>query len=277
MARRGTPGGPPVLALHGWLDNMESFAPMLPWLGDVDLVCVDLPGHGHTAHRVDPGAYHITDSVMWIHEVHAALKHVAHWGDAIHLLGHSLGGALSLVFAGIFPDLVKSLVVIESPGPLTVKAEDFAVRLARATSQLQTLAARQQQNRQQVYASPEIPTDARLGVTRMPRDGAAAIVERSLQKVEGGWTWRSDPRLRVDSPHRLDESQLESVMRRITAPCLFIDASEGLRLPGVDHRVRQSWVERGQVHQVPGGHHAHMEHPRLVAEAALKFILNCAE
>ncbi len=44
--RSGTPGGLKVLALHGWLDNAASFLPLAAQLPTLDLVMVDLPGHG---------------------------------------------------------------------------------------------------------------------------------------------------------------------------------------------------------------------------------------
>ncbi|MGH8027673.1 MAG: alpha/beta fold hydrolase, partial [Pseudoxanthomonas sp.] len=44
--RSGTMGVTKVLALHGWLDNAASFLPLAAYLPGVDLVMLDLPGHG---------------------------------------------------------------------------------------------------------------------------------------------------------------------------------------------------------------------------------------
>ena len=68
--RAGTPGGPPLLALHGWLDNAASFEPLFAELAGFDLVALDLAGHGVLAHCVAGYDYVYLD---WLHDVLDAL------------------------------------------------------------------------------------------------------------------------------------------------------------------------------------------------------------
>ena len=66
----GTPGGRPVLALHGWLDNAASFATVAPLLAkNLHIVALDLPGHGHSGHRSADASYPFTE---WVPEVFRA-------------------------------------------------------------------------------------------------------------------------------------------------------------------------------------------------------------
>ena len=65
----GDPAGVPVLALHGWLDNCGSFAPLGRLLRGVRLVALDLPGHGHSSHRSADGTYNIWQDVGVVHAV----------------------------------------------------------------------------------------------------------------------------------------------------------------------------------------------------------------
>ncbi len=92
--RGGSPGGPRLLCLHGWLDNAASFLPLAPFLQDFDLVSLDLPGHGGSAHR-PPGCDYVF--VDWIHDVLDALDALG-WERA-RLLGHSRGGAIARLVA----------------------------------------------------------------------------------------------------------------------------------------------------------------------------------
>ena len=107
--RLGNPSGPKVLALHGWLDNAASFLPMAPHLGKVDLVAIDMLGHGDSTHI--PAGYDYA-FVDWMHDILDVLDALG-WPQA-HLLGHSLGGALATVVAAGAPERVLSLALIEA-------------------------------------------------------------------------------------------------------------------------------------------------------------------
>jgi len=102
-----------VLAVHGWLDNANSFAPMMPLLDDIDLVAIDLPGHGHSSHLSEAANYHLIDTPFWFFKVADALE----W-DSFHILGHSLGGCLAPLAAVTDPSRIKSIMLLEASGPL---------------------------------------------------------------------------------------------------------------------------------------------------------------
>ena len=55
-----------VIALHGWLDNAESFSLLAPQLPDADLVALDLAGHGWSEHRAAHASYLIWDDLKEI-------------------------------------------------------------------------------------------------------------------------------------------------------------------------------------------------------------------
>ena len=53
----GPEDGLPVIALHGWLDNANSFARLAPKLAGLRIVALDLAGHGHSGHRPAGAGY----------------------------------------------------------------------------------------------------------------------------------------------------------------------------------------------------------------------------
>lgn len=61
----------PIIALHGWQDNAGTFlrlAPMLP--KDVSVLCIDLPGHGHSTHLPPGQSYYIFwDGVVFLRRI----------------------------------------------------------------------------------------------------------------------------------------------------------------------------------------------------------------
>jgi pimeloyl-ACP methyl ester carboxylesterase len=112
---------PRVLCLHGWLDNAASFSPLAPLLDRLDRVALDLPGHGYSEHRHFSTRYHFVD---YLFNVDAALDTLG-WEDC-HLVGHSLGAAIAAVYGAGAPERVRSLVLLDSMGPISVTPEGAA-------------------------------------------------------------------------------------------------------------------------------------------------------
>uniref|UniRef100_A0AAA9T3M2 Serine hydrolase like 2 n=3 Tax=Bos TaxID=9903 RepID=A0AAA9T3M2_BOVIN len=80
----------PVLCLHGWLDNANSFDRLIPLLPkDFNYVAMDFGGHGLSSHYSPGFPYHYQNFVSEVRRVAAALK----W-NRFSLLGHSFGGAV---------------------------------------------------------------------------------------------------------------------------------------------------------------------------------------
>jgi pimeloyl-ACP methyl ester carboxylesterase len=262
--RGGDPQGNRLLALHGWLDNAASFLPLFPHLADFDLVALDLPGHGASKHRAPGHDYAFVD---WIHDVADALDALG-WESA-HLLGHSMGGGIASVFAAAWPQRVRRLVLIEAPGPLSGPAEEAGKRLRSAAAHRRALQARPPS--QKPIATLEIALQARLASTPMREQDALLIVERNLRAVEGGYLWRSDPRLRLPAHVRLPEAAVQSILREIAAPTLLVAADPPPEYFTPEVRAqRLACLAQIELEVRAGDHHLHMSQaealgPRIAA------------
>ena len=248
--------GKRVLALHGWLDNAATFDGLAPLLKNCQIAALDLPGHGLSDHRPAGTTYHFIDAIPDIVSVTSALG----W-ETFHVLGHSLGGSIALCFAGILPKAVETLVVVESLGPFTSEAEEFPQRVANYLEELKTLS----EKKMPVYASAEEAATSRQKAGDLTQASALVLASRGLKKVDQGYTWRSDPRLKLSSLHRLTEEQLRACLKRIEAPTLFIRASSGPQYPGELAKSRLQCIRNLQTKEIPGRHHVHLDSPETVA------------
>ena len=121
--------GPRVLALHGWLDNAASFLPMAPFLDGLELVAIDLPGHGRSAH-LPPGAdYSFAGTIASVLDVADALG----W-ERFALLGHSMGAGIASLAAAACPQRIDKLVAIEALGALADEAGHTVQRMREAVA-----------------------------------------------------------------------------------------------------------------------------------------------
>lgn len=251
---------PPLIALHGWLDNAGSFSRIAPLLASKrHVVALDLRGHGRSSH-LPPGVwYHYVD---YFDDLRATLDHFG-WSRA-EFLGHSLGGTLASLFAAIHPERVERLLLVEALGPLTVEPPDTLAQLRRG---LDERAAFAQRRPLRVFADIARAISVRMAASALTEDAARALVERGVEVVDGGVVWSSDPRLTLASPQRYTEAQVLAMLAGIRAPTLLMLADPATSyLPEAMMASRAAQVADIEVVRLAGSHHLHLEQPQAVFE-----------
>ncbi|MBV1909684.1 MAG: alpha/beta hydrolase [Kangiellaceae bacterium] len=254
-----------VFALHGWLDNLATFETLAAKLPEIRLIAFDFPGHGHSAHIGEGQSYHFLDGLYFIDDLIEFFQ-----VEKAILLGHSMGGAISTVYASIQPKRVEKLILIEALGPITSPAEVATNTLLKALTQRRAL----KDKRKPIYETFALALSARASVSEIEPNLIKPLVERALTSVEGGYTWRADSRLRMPSALRMSEEQLCSMLPNIQAPCLLIEAKFGyLRMEEAKHiQERKQFVFNLEECLLEGGHHLHLEYPDLVADKIKQFL-----
>lgn len=261
--------GPRVLALHGWLDNAASFLPLAPHLGDVELVAIDLPGHGHSAHLGAGGDYSFAGSIASVLDAADALG----W-DRFRLLGHSMGGAIASLVACACPERIERLATIEALGVLTEAPERTGARLHEAVAAQRALKGKHLR----VFPDIDSAVQARFAALRAPGAGLEPellrlLVERGVRSVDGGFVWSSDPRLTLPTLVRMTQAQADDLLAGIECPTLvlFADPPQPY-LPDAERRRRVAALPKGRMEVLAGGHHLHMQQPARVAAVIAPFL-----
>ena len=175
--RSGNAKGPKVLALHGWLDNAASFLPLAGHFPDLDLVMLDLPGHGLSAHLAAGADYNLLVTVNAILDVADALG----W-ERFAVLGHSMGAGIGSILAASLPQRVTRLVAIEALGALAEAPERTTTRLREAVAAARALASK----KLRVFPDLAAPIRARMQANQLSEPSARLLVERGVVAVAGG-------------------------------------------------------------------------------------------
>jgi pimeloyl-ACP methyl ester carboxylesterase len=235
-----------VIALHGWLDNANSFARLAPRLEGVRVIALDMAGHGHSGHRPPGAGYALWDYAHDVLQVaeQLGLKRFA-------LLGHSMGAIVSLVLAGSLPERITHLGLIDGVIPPTAKGDNAAERMGMALQAQLDL----QQKRKPVYKTLDRAIEARMkGLVAVSREAAGLLAQRGLMPVPGGYTWRTDNRLTLPSPLRLTDEQAMAFVARIACPAHLVVAADGMLANHPELLERLPFSHE----QLPGGHHLHL-------------------
>ncbi|MBY6191927.1 alpha/beta hydrolase [Microbulbifer agarilyticus] len=247
----GNPAGVPVLALHGWLDNCASFDAMAPFLHSLNLVAIDLAGHGQSYHRHQDANYTIWTEIEDVMATADALG----W-EKFSMLAHSRGAVIGTIAAATFPERVRRLALIDGLVPPPTTDEEAPDTLRKGIEQR----ARYRDRKSRVFESIDVAVHARKnGLFKLSDEAARALVERGIRPCEGGYTWSNDPQLMAASVAKLNEPQVRAFLARATMPIRLALGKEGIQ--GMLERIRPlaEQVPSIELREFAGGHHLHME------------------
>jgi pimeloyl-ACP methyl ester carboxylesterase len=268
VRRWARPGAPKMILLHGWMDLSASFQFLVDELkGEWDVYAPDWRGYGLSDWgREDQ--YWFAD---YLADLDFLLQEIS--PEKANLVGHSLGGNVACLYAGIRPDRVAKLVNLEGFGMPATRPDQAPKRYARWLDELQD------QPGLKPYGSFEaLALRLREGNKRLSPE-KSQFLSQHWGKEEGGQVvLRSDPAHKVVNAnlYRLDEAL--ACWREVTAPVLWVDAaqSDTLKRIGLDdarHAERRA-AFRSLRHKTvaDAGHMLHHDQPAAVARLVEAFL-----
>jgi pimeloyl-ACP methyl ester carboxylesterase len=220
----GNEDKPPLLLVHGGRDHCRNWDWVAQAMRDrYHIIAPDLRGHGDSQWMVG-GTYEFNDYVYDI----AQLIHQKKLAP-LTIVSHSMGGAISLRYAGLYPETVKKLVVIEGLGPSPkmiaerVKATADE-RLRKWIDELRELSSRQPRR----YASIEEAYKRMQGENPhlSPERARHLTIHGVNQNEDGTFSWKFDNYVRAFSPNGFDVRATTELWSRITCPTLLIRGTE---------------------------------------------------
>ncbi|NCN26298.1 alpha/beta hydrolase [bacterium] len=257
-----------VVALHGWLDNANSFIPLAKQFPEGwELISLDLAGHGSSQWRAEGSSYHFLDYVTDTLRLCKQLE-----DKPLVIMGHSLGAAIATIIASCPPQNLKAAVLIDGLGPLSNPPEISHKKYTQFLKSQEKLSAQ----KTHYYKSFDEILNKRLKASPMNKEAARLILERSLLKDTNGYSWKSDPRHMAKNPSRLTEAQVINFLENIQVPTLFIEAKTGeyfhFRYKILGGRLKHT---KHTTHiTVDGDHHVHCDNPKHVAKEITAFLNN---
>ena len=259
---------PLVFLLHGWLDTGATFQFLVDALQrDWPLVALDWRGFGGS--EWPQQGYWFPD---YLGDLDALLDLLSPAASA-HIVGHSMGGNVACLYAGIRPERVRSVVDLEGFGLARTSPLKTPVQMRKWLNQLKTSAVRKD------YATfQELAGIIRF---RYPRFSAvqAAFVASAWGKLADGGRVRlaSDPRHHWVNPIVYRREDAEACWRELRAPLLMLvgEESDHLEKLGADGTTAafRALIPHIEFARVAGaGHMLHIEKPDLVAQLVESFL-----
>lgn len=258
-----------VVMLHGWADVSASFQFVVDALPDHwDIIAPDWRGFGLS----DPGG---SDS-YWFYDYLGDLDVLLeqwHGGRPIDLVGHSMGGNIASVYAGVRPARVRRLVNLEGAGLAPSEPDQAPARVAQWLDELRRPLAPSTADDLAGVAARLMRNNPRLSA------GQAAFLAGhwAERTADGRYRILLDPAHKRTNPYLYRADEIRACWAAIAAPVLwvfcqhmsprqaFVQSEEyAHRLSAIRH------LERATV--ADAGHMLHHDQPGAVASLIEKFL-----
>jgi pimeloyl-ACP methyl ester carboxylesterase len=178
----GPTGAPVVLCVHGLGGSALMWGLLAPLLSATHRVlAVDLFGHGGSGVPTRPRSDAVTADRRLLDRF---VREVI--GDPVVLLGHSMGGVLTVLHAAAAPETVRRLVLLSPPVPGTAGRLDLAIAAKRAFLRLPAVATAVARKVAALPPEQVVEQQVRQAtphVHRLPSDGIAAVVAETRERA----------------------------------------------------------------------------------------------
>jgi len=175
----GEQGKPGLVLVHGGAAHAHWWSFLAPQFADqYYVVAFDMSGHGDSGHR------EVYPRELWAKEIFAVAEHAGIRQPPM-VIGHSLGGLVSIVAASLYADRMAGAILVDSPvrRPDPESEEGARGRMFRNPK---------------VYSDPDTAIEHFHLVPPQPCENEYIkrhVARLSLRQVDGGWTWKFDPRV----------------------------------------------------------------------------------
>src|ERR1700751_4842565 len=183
----GNPSAPPLVLVHGGLDHSRSWDHLARALrATFHVVAPDLRGHGESDWATG-SSYSLADHV---YDLTCLMKSAGF--EKVTIIGHSMGGMVSLTYAGVFPNKVSRLVVLDGVTNFPARRVKPAdVRIADWIGDLDKFAQRK------IHCYPSLVDGAeriRARNPRLTREQAMHLATHGMKRNDdGSFSWKYDP------------------------------------------------------------------------------------
>jgi len=269
----GNPDAPILFMVHGWMDVAASFQFVVDSLAqEWHVIAPDWRGFGLTEYpKVE--SYWFPDYVA---DLDAILQHYSP-DQAVNLLGHSMGGNIAMIYAGVRPERIAKLINLEGFGMPMTQAKQAPGRYKKWLEELREVP------NLRTYASLE-EVAGRLQKTnpRLPDQRAAFLAQHwSKQNAQGTWELLADPAHKNSSPILYHVDEVLECWQNIAAPVLWVEANDTdiWRMIGskeqarveIDRRMRYIPTMQTEI-VMEAGHMLHHDQPDVLARLIEAFL-----